>query len=573
VHDARVIVLKLGGSVLTSPVTLRRAVHEVYRWRREGYGVVAVVSALAGATDALLAEARARGAERDPFAVAALLATGEGASAARLGSELARAGVPACALSAHAAGIVAEGPPLDARPVELEARCIRAALARDEVAVVPGFVARDRAGRTVTLGRGGSDLSAVFLATRLSATRCRLVKDVDGLYERDPAAGGPRPARFERASWEDALATDGAIVQAKALACARASALTFELGSLFGPRPTTVGPGPSVWAEEHPRPRALRVVLAGLGTVGGGVWELARELPESLAVIGVVVRDPERPRAAVPRELVRGDLPESLLRSADVLVEAIGGTGTARELVERALSLGVDVVTANKALVAGRGPYLRRLARARGATLSFSATVGGSLPVLERLTRRPSRDLVALRGVLNGTTNFVLDALAQGDSPARAVERARALGLAEGDAERDLSGRDAADKLAVVAQALGHEDLSPEEVAREELVLAAPSDPGSRVLRQVAHLSLAGGARAAVRVETLDPLDPLAQVRGADNAVELAFADGSLELLRGAGAGRWPSAESVLADLLSLAAARGERPARRRRHGPAAAVP
>ena len=185
-----VIVLKLGGSVLADEAALPVAVHEVYRWRREGFGVVAVVSALAGETDALLARAPDRDAA--PHAVAALAALGELRSAALLGAQLQAAGLAARVLQPAALRFRAQGDPLDAQPVALDVRPLRSALRDGAVAVVPGFFAHDAEGRAVLLGRGGSDLSALFVAARLGA-RCRLVKDVDGLFTADPAAPGPTP--------------------------------------------------------------------------------------------------------------------------------------------------------------------------------------------------------------------------------------------------------------------------------------------------------------------------------------------------------------------------------------------
>jgi hypothetical protein len=183
----RPVVLKLGGSVLLDATRLRRAVHEIYRWRREGREVVAVVSAFAGRTDEILDRCmrldpglEPAGHRRlSPFALAAALGAGEAESAAFLGAQLDRAGVPATVLSPGAVGLRADGDPLDATPREVDTGPIERALERDGVVVFPGFVALDAAGRAVTLGRGGSDLTALFLAHALAADRCRLIKDVD----------------------------------------------------------------------------------------------------------------------------------------------------------------------------------------------------------------------------------------------------------------------------------------------------------------------------------------------------------------------------------------------------------
>ena len=554
-HRPRVIVLKLGGSVLSDQTTLRRAVHEIYRWRREGWSVVAVVSALAGTTDELL-----RGAYRicerpAPWAVATLVSNGESHCAALLGLHLDRAGVDARVLTPAAIGFVAGGDPLDAWPAALDAAPLRRALQRGAVAVVPGYAALDADGGTVVLGRGGSDLTALFLADRLGADRCRLVKDVDGLYERDPALGGT-PRRFERATWDDALATDGTIVQHKALRFARERSIELELGRWNGVRPTRIGSRPTRFARAADRPVKRRVALLGLGTVGGGVWELARRLPGELEVVAVAVRDPARARdAGVPRELVTTDVVGAATAGADVVVEALGGLDPAGRAVEAALAAGADVVTANKRLLAESGAALRALAGRHGCRLLGSASVGGSAPVLERVRVLRPRDVRSVRAVLNGTTNFVLGELARGRPLDGAVREAQALGLAERDPSRDLSGEDALDKLFVIAGELG---FDAPVVGRREPV-AEHATPR----RHVATLRVGPGlAEASVRLAAPREDDPLADVPAEHNAAVIELADGTREVVRGKGAGRWPTAEAVVADLLELV--RDRRPAARR---------
>jgi homoserine dehydrogenase len=256
------IVLKFGGSVLIDESTLRLAVHEIYRWRRQNHRVVAVVSALAGVTDELLRRCARVGGPPAPASVAALVSTGELQSAALLALHLGRAGLSATVLTPGAITLVAIGPALDASPIDVNAAPLERALARDGVVVIPGYVAQDADGRTCVLGRGGSDLTALFLAHRLQADCCRLVKDVDGLYERDPAEPGPPPRRYAVASWSDALATDGTIVQHKAVRFAAAYALEFELGRLNDGVPTRIGPGPTAF---HPATRGTAVATGGRG--------------------------------------------------------------------------------------------------------------------------------------------------------------------------------------------------------------------------------------------------------------------------------------------------------------------
>ncbi|MHC5003248.1 MAG: homoserine dehydrogenase [Planctomycetota bacterium] len=566
------IVLKFGGSVLLDEQRLRVAVHEIYRWRRDGWSVVAVVSALAGATDALLARCARLHDRPAPLAEAALVATGELQSAALLGLHLDRAGVPARVLSPAGIGLVADGDPLDADPRSLETRPLRRALRRDGVVVVPGYVAVDRRGRTVLLGRGGSDLTALFLAHRLGATRCRLVKDVDGLYERDPAGPGPSPDRYLDATWDDALATDGSIVQHKAIRFAREHGVAFELGGANATAPTRIGPGPTRTAVPPAPGRPLRVALLGRGTVGGGVRELIGQMPERFDVAGIAVRDPSRRGPDPATAPLTTDAVALAGSGVDIVVEAMGGTATALAAARAALRTGSHLVTANKALLADHGPELRRLAARFGGSVRGSATVGGSVPLLERLRSRSAAPVRSVRAVLNGTTNYVLERCAAGIGLDEAVAEAQALGFAEADPSRDLDGTDAADKLRVMADTIGAGPVRAGQVAREALDASAGGRlAGAGPVRHVASLERGGAAwRAAVRPCRVADDDPLAAVAGEHNAAVIERDDGTVEVVRGRGAGRWPTSEAVVADLLEIARM-GRATDRRRRAGRGAA--
>ncbi len=383
--DKRLIVLKFGGSVLLNEATLRLAVHEIYRWRRDGYQVVAVVSALAGQTDALLRKSRQVCIAASQHAVAALVSNGELQSAALLGLHLDRAGVPACVLTPSAIRLVAKGLALDAAPVDMDIEMVRAALSHHGVVVVPGYVATDSGGRTVLMGRGGSDLTALFLAYRLGPCECRLVKDVDGLYECDPDSTSPAPKRYGTATWEDAMSTDGSIVQHKAVEFAREHRIEFQLGRLNGTRPTLIGPGPTTFSEPD-QAVPLRVALLGFGTVGGGVFELLEQLPDHFKTVAVAVREPARNRtSSAPPGLLTSDVDATATCGADVVVEVMGGVESACTAIQAALRTDAHVVTANKTLIAEQGRSLKDLANSHGVSLRHSAAVGGSMPLLEHI--------------------------------------------------------------------------------------------------------------------------------------------------------------------------------------------
>lgn len=536
------IVLKFGGSVLLSPDRLRVAVHEIYRWRRDGYRVVAVVSALAGKTEELIRLSDTHCPNATPTIKAGLIAQGEHESAALLGVQLDRAGLPCRVLGPAAIGLRVQGDPLDADPIALNRELIEHALDRDGVVVVPGFVGIDASGQINTLGRGGSDLTAVFITHQLGAEICRLIKDVDGLYVADPATNDPPPARYRYASYEDAHATDGSIVQFKAIEYAKLHGIEVQLGCFNSTAPTTVGAGSSVFSDPIEPPAPTRVLVCGLGSVGGGVVELLRQLPDQFEIVGGVCRDPAK-HADLGIELFDAlSVVEEV--GADLVIELIGGVEAAARIVRSAICSGKHVITANKALIAEQGDSLRSLAEEHGVQLLYSASVGGSVPVLEWAKHIQPTEV---RGVLNGTSNYVLGQLFEGRSVQAAITQAQQLGYAEADPSRDLDGRDALDKLLVIAHTLGRDGVL--DVQHQGILDAIELTTVSQCTKQVAQLT-----HSVARVEVVETSSDsvFAGLTGEWNAVELATKDGDVITLCGRGAGRWPTSESVLGDVFAV---------------------
>jgi homoserine dehydrogenase len=243
----RLVVVKFGSSVLQGEHDLPTVVKEIAHWSKQEPKVLSVVSAFGEVTETLLRRAyayvtthSADGPDRE--AVARLVATGEETSAALLVLALLGAGIRAKLLGAEQIGLFAEGAPLDAKLSNVDTERIWSAFSESSVVVVPGFIARNAEGATVLLGRGGSDLTAVFLAHRMRANRCRLIKDVDGLYASDPKSGcGLRPEKHRHLSWGEALGLKGKVVQKKALEFAAANQVTFEVGGLGAGEGTVVG--------------------------------------------------------------------------------------------------------------------------------------------------------------------------------------------------------------------------------------------------------------------------------------------------------------------------------------------
>jgi len=630
-HDS-LIVLKFGSSVLGRTGDARglsTAVQEIYRWRREGWRVIAVVSAAKGATDALLGEARAlcprpqRAARSD--ASAQLAATGELAAAARLVLALDGAGVPAETLDAGAIALRTSGPCLDASPVSLDEGAVHGALDRAGVLVVPGFIGRDEHGRTTLLGRGGSDLSALFIAHALGV-RCRLLKDTPGLFETDPkrstclrdsrsglsrcegspttdATGAPRSAepdlgdppnhRYSRLHWNDLPRLGARAVQPKAAVFAWENQVEFEVASPLAEACTVVGKAATVIAHTPvSEPRPVRVALLGHGVVGAGVARALVELGRTdghaacarFEITAIAVRTPAKHAPALLElgldiTLLTTDAAGALATHPDLIIECLGGLEPASGIIERALRAGVHVVTANKAVIAERGPRLHAIAAAAGATLAYSAAVGGAVPALE-LVRAIARSggtgvppvsrVASIRAVLNGTSNFVLSRLGAGVSFADAVNAAQAAGFAEADPSRDLSGLDALDKLRILADAAypsgegGAGPVTTRLVGIDESTVAQARDAARRglVVRQVARLTRTrdggGGVHFSVAPEVLDPATPadapLANLADEANALVVTDAAGVCHILAGRGAGRTPTALSVLADVFDAPA-------------------
>ena len=553
-----VVVMKFGSSVLAGPADAPAVASDIYAEVRRGRRVIAVVSAFAGETDRLLAEARALGLAHDNPLLPAYVVQGEERSAVLAALACDRIGLSATTLSVRDLGIAAEGPGEHARPVALDRAALDRALDRHEVVVVPGFGAVAADGRVVLMGRGGSDLTALFLAAELGLDHVQLVKDVDGLYDRDPNAD-PGARRYDRANWAEAKALGGGLVQPEALDLAEARRLRVEVRNHADGHRTVIGAG-----SAPPRPvqpsGPLRVAVAGCGVVGGGA--LSRLLGDRrFEVVGVLVRDPARPRdvpgvaAADLAPLLTADAATLLDRAPDILLEALSEAGAGHALIRAALRRGVDVASGNKQAVSRDPAGLLALAEAHGARLQWSASVGGGAPMVETLrAARADGPVAAFEAVLNGTVNFMLERLGDGASFDTALAEARAAGFAEEDPSSDLEGLDAAAKVRLLAfEAFG---VMPDEadIPRDILSADSPAVAGTRQLcrcrmdngRPVAEVRLVAGAGDSL----------FAALKGEGNALKLIAADGSVVRCRGRGAGRWATAESLLADLSDLAARR-----------------
>jgi homoserine dehydrogenase len=324
--------------------------------------------------------------------------------------------------------------------------------------------------------------------------------------------------------------------------------------------------------------KSLRVALLGLGTVGSAVaarlldeeWRrsiAARGLtPPELVAVGV--REPGRQRALdLPNWVDRTDELRSVVAriDVDVVIELIGGLEPAHELVAKALGARKSVVTANKFLLAERGPELEAIARRTGAALRFEAAVAGGVPILAPLARDLSANRIdRVRGIVNGTTNFILSAMAEeGRSYADVLADAQARGYAEADPSADVEGRDAVNKLVLLARVAFGVWVQPSGVARtgitdvtaEDVSVAARAGYAIKLVASVERVVSDAGSQLIGFVEpcAVARASVMGRAHGVTNVVEVSGSPIGRVIFQGPGAGGDATSSAVLGDLLALA--------------------
>lgn len=317
----------------------------------------------------------------------------------------------------------------------------------------------------------------------------------------------------------------------------------------------------------------VRLAMLGCGTVGTQVVRLLLEHREEIEarigarveLAGIAVRSLEAERdRAVPANLLTTDAAR-LVGEADIVVELIGGTTVARDLVMAAIESGASVVTANKALLATHGPQLYAAADAAGVDLLFEAAVAGAVPVVRGVRESLAGDRIErILGIVNGTTNYILDEMTTaGLDFDVALAQAQDLGYAEADPTADVEGHDAAAKAAILASLAFHTRVALDDVACEGITrvtaadIAAAAESGGviKLLAIAERIERESGESVAVRVHpAVLPLShPLASVTGAYNAVVVEAEAAGRLMFYGAGAGGAPTASAVLGDLVAAA--------------------
>jgi homoserine dehydrogenase len=299
----------------------------------------------------------------------------------------------------------------------------------------------------------------------------------------------------------------------------------------------------------------LRIGLIGWGTVGSALGRLVEAGPLPLELACIAVRDPAVARSVPLPEGVALAAPQDVAGAQlDAVVELAGGIEGPLSWARTSLGRGTPYVTANKALLANHGAELATLAREHGAALLASASVGGGVPMLETVHHLAATGGISrLRGVLNATTTYILSAMGEGKTYGDALREAQAAGYAEADPSLDVDGRDAAQKLAILASEAWDTWRSEAEVERRGIRGVEVAE--GQVVRVVAD---ATADRMAVSPVELEADDAMARVSGADNVLEIQARAGGIFRISGPGAGGRVTAGAVYADLARLV--RGERP-------------
>ena len=315
----------------------------------------------------------------------------------------------------------------------------------------------------------------------------------------------------------------------------------------------------------------IGISLLGCGVVGSGVVRILSEQRDLLEkrtglrfdLRHVVVRDPRKHAAARVGPPYTADAVAAIEDpKVQIVIETIGGTTAAAGYIERALRLGKPVVTANKSLLAARGADLFALARKHNACIAFEASCGGGIPIIDAISRGLIANRVdALVGILNGTCNVILTRMTKSAwTYEQALAEAQKLGFAEADPSLDVSGRDTAQKLALLAGLAFNVRVAESDIHVEGIETLQPADIAfagdlGYVIKLLAIAGRDADSRLGLRVHpTLDHKDDLlAEVSGGFNAISVYGHALGHTLFYGRGAGQMPTASAVVADLVSVA--------------------
>jgi homoserine dehydrogenase len=316
--------------------------------------------------------------------------------------------------------------------------------------------------------------------------------------------------------------------------------------------------------------KPIRVGLLGIGTVGGGTWdvlrrnagEIRRRAGRAIRIVRVADKDQKKARRLVGgKAQVVGDA-WSVVRAADIdiVIELIGGTGIALKLVLEAIAQGKHVVTANKALLAKHGNRIFKAAQKRGVMVAFEASVGGGIPIIKALREGLAANRIEwIAGIINGTSNFILSEMRDKGLPfARVLAQAQALGYAETDPTFDIEGVDAAHKLTILSALAFGVPMQFAKAYREGIAKLTQADIAyaEELGYRIKLLGITRRAPRGIELRVHPTLVParrlIANVEGVMNAILVKGDAVGATLYYGAGAGSQPTASAVVADLVDV---------------------
>ncbi|QDD12307.1 homoserine dehydrogenase [Candidatus Methylopumilus rimovensis] len=316
--------------------------------------------------------------------------------------------------------------------------------------------------------------------------------------------------------------------------------------------------------------KRMNIGLLGIGTVGGGVFELLksnikeiqRKTSVDMKIVAVADKNIARAKEIVGSAIEVTDDAFKLVadKEIDVIVELIGGTTIAKDLVMKAIENKKHVVTANKALLANFGNELFQLAKKNNVTLAFEASVAGGIPILKSIREGLAGNKIEwVAGIINGTTNFILTEMREkGISFAKALSEAQSLGYAEADPTFDIEGIDAAHKLTILAGLsfgipMSFKDVYVEGIkALEQKDIRYAEELGYRIKLLGIAKKRDQGIELRVHPTLIPEKRLIANVNGAMNAVVVKGNMVGPTLYYGAGAGALPTASAVVADLIDI---------------------
>lgn len=315
---------------------------------------------------------------------------------------------------------------------------------------------------------------------------------------------------------------------------------------------------------------AVKVGLVGTGTVGGGCLDILRNHKEEfkrhfgidIELTRVCSRQPEVAESYGLSDIFTTDFHEVIEDpEVDLIIELIGGTTFAKEVVIGALQNGKSVVTANKALMASCGEEVMSLAEEKGVEIAFEASVGGAIPIIVPLKHSLIANRIdSIMGIVNGTTNYMLTRMDEdGMSYEDALKEAQERGFAEADPTADVDGLDAAAKIAILASIAFNSRVTMNQVFTEGIRRISPVDLAMAhemgyAVKLLAHAYRSdGGIDVRVHPTMIPESHQLATVNGVFNAIYTVGDAAGENMFFGEGAGAGPAASAVMGDVLEVA--------------------